>query len=263
MKREYSMAELGRIVIADDEETFLYSTADLLRKQGYQCDCAPDAAAAAELLRADEYDLLIADIKMPGNVELEFIQELPHMAEGLPVILVTGYPSLGSAIQSIQLPVAAYMVKPIEFDELLTQARIAIEKFMVYRAVRNTQHRLRDWLKELTSIEEVLKVAPDFQASSAPVDAFLDLTFQNIIGSMSDLKHLTQSITMHNHESQEVCHLLHCPRLTELTDALSETVDVLEKTRHAFKSKDLGALRRKLEGIIRTGRNGGSITDKG
>jgi FixJ family two-component response regulator len=257
------MAELGRILIADDEETFLYSTADLLRKQGYQCDCAPDAATAGEMLRADEYDLLIADIKMPGNAELEFIQELPRMAEGMPVILVTGYPSLGSAIQSIQLPVAAYVVKPFEFDELLAQVRRSTETFRVYRAVRTTQQRLRDWLKELTSIEEVLKVAPDFQASFAPVDAFLELTFQNIVGSMSDLKHLTQSIAMHNLEGQEVCHLLHCPRLTELTDALSETVGVLEKTKHAFKSKDLGELRRKLEGIVNTGRNGGSATDKG
>ncbi len=251
------MAEWSRILIADDEETFLNSTADLLRKQGYQCDCAPDATSAAELLRANEYDLLIADIKMPGNAKLEFIQELPGIAEGMPVILVTGYPSLGSAIESIQLPVAAYMVKPIEFDELLAQVRRSTETFRVYRAVRTTQQRLRDWLKKLTSIEEVLKASPA-QASSAPVDTFLELTFQNIVGSMSDLKHLTQSIAMHNLEGQEVCHLLHCPRLTELSNALSETVSVLEKTRHAFKSKDLGELRKKLEGIVRTGRNGGA-----
>ncbi|MCK5526444.1 MAG: response regulator [Candidatus Latescibacteria bacterium] len=257
------MAELGRILIADDEETFLYSTADLLRKEGYQCDCAPDAVAAAERLRADEYDLLIADIKMPGNAELEFVRDVPQMAEGLPVILVTGYPSLGSAIESIQLPVAAYMVKPVEFDELLTQAQSAIEKFRVYHAVSAAQHRLRNYLEDLTDIEEALKTAPDSQSSSAPVDAFLELTFQNIVGSISDMKHLTQSIATHNHEGQEVCHLLQCPRLSELSDALSETVGVLEKTRHAFKSKDLGALRKKLEGIVRTGRNGGAMTDKG
>ena len=257
------MAELGRILIADDEETFLYSTADLLRKEGYQCDCAPDAVAAAERLRADEYDLLIADIKMPGNAELEFVRDVPQMAEGLPVILVTGYPSLGSAIQSIRLPVAAYMVKPIEFDELLTQAQSAIEKFRVYHAVCAAQHRLRNYLEDLTDIEEVLKAAPASQTSSTPLDTFLELTFQNIVGSISDMKHLTQSIATHNHEGQEVCHLLQCPRLSELSDALSETVGVLEKTRHAFKSKDLGALRKKLEGIVRTGRNGGAMTDKG
>src|SRR4030042_6214874 len=101
------MGDLRRILIADDEETFRNSLADLLRQAGYQCDCAPDAIVAAELLHSAEYDLLIADIKMQGNFELEFIRALPQIAEGMPVILVTGYPSLRSAIESIQLPVAA------------------------------------------------------------------------------------------------------------------------------------------------------------
>ena len=46
------MGDLGRILIADDEETFRNSIADLLRRGGYQCDCAPDAIVAAELLRS-------------------------------------------------------------------------------------------------------------------------------------------------------------------------------------------------------------------
>ena len=94
------MSELGRILIADDEETFLMSTADLLRNEGFECDCAPDATSAAQMLRSGDHDLLIADIKMPGNFELEFIRDLPQIAEGLPVILVTGYPTLDTAIQS-------------------------------------------------------------------------------------------------------------------------------------------------------------------
>ena len=91
-------------------------TADLLRKEGYHCDCALDAATAAEMLRSDRYELLIADIKMPGNPQLELIKDLPNIAQDVPVILVTGYPSLNSAIQSVQMPVAAYLVKPVDFS---------------------------------------------------------------------------------------------------------------------------------------------------
>jgi CheY-like chemotaxis protein len=101
-------------LIADDEETFLLSTADLLRREGYHCDCAPDGKRAAEMLGKGEYDLLIADIKMPGNGNLELVREMPRLAEGLPVILVTGYPSLKTAMESFQLPVAAYLPKPVE-----------------------------------------------------------------------------------------------------------------------------------------------------
>ncbi|MCD6334697.1 MAG: response regulator [Candidatus Latescibacteria bacterium] len=143
------MSELGRILIADDEETFLYSTADLLRKQGYQCDCALDAAAAAELLRANDYDLLIADIKMPDNEELEFIQGIPLIAEDMPIILVTAYPSLYSAIQSVQLPVVAYMIKPIEFDELLVRVQRSIKIFRGFVEHKRAEEALREAHEEL------------------------------------------------------------------------------------------------------------------
>ena len=66
------MTELGRILFADDEETFLQASCDLLRREGYACDGVPDASAAMQKLAAKKYDLLIADIKMPGNAELEF-----------------------------------------------------------------------------------------------------------------------------------------------------------------------------------------------
>ena len=143
------MAELGRILIVDDDETFLFSTADLLRREGYTCDCAPDAAAAAERLRAEDYDLLIADIKMPDNKELVFIRDVPRIAEGMPIILVTGYPSLYSAIQSIQLPVVAYMIKPIDFDELLERVQRSIEIFRGFVKNKQTERSLQEAHDEL------------------------------------------------------------------------------------------------------------------
>ena len=120
------MAKLGRILIVDVEETFLHSTADLLRKEGYECDCVLDAKTAVEILRKTRYDLLIAVIKIPGNSDLEVIKELPQIAAGLPVILVTDNPPLNSAIQSIQPLVVAYLLKPFELNDLLVQVKDAM-----------------------------------------------------------------------------------------------------------------------------------------
>ena len=244
------MADLGRILVADDEETFLRSTADLLRREGYQCACARDAATAAEMLRAADYELLIADIKMPGNSELEFIRDIPHIAEGMPVILVTGYPSVMSAVQSIQLPVMAYLVKPIDFEELLAQVKLAVERFRIYRAIRNTRKHLQDWRRDLDGIEQLMSKTPG-DTSFVPVDAFVALTLTNITGSLADLKNVTEALAQLTSE-QNTCQLLNCPRLSMLTDALVETVGVLEGTKSAFKSKDLGELRRKLEGLVKS-----------
>lgn len=119
----------GHILIADDEDIFLESTADLLRREGYECDCALDSETVLEKIKTTKYDLLIADINMPGNKELELIKELPKIGERMPVILATGNPMFHSEFQSIEHPVIAYMFKPLEFEKLLAQVRISIENF--------------------------------------------------------------------------------------------------------------------------------------
>jgi len=243
------MADMGRVLIADDEETFLLSTADLLRREGYECYCASDAVIAAEMLRNDKYELLISDIKMPGNSQLEFIYELPGIAEGMPVIIVTGYPSLDSAIKSIRLPVVAYMVKPIDLDQLLTQTQESIAQFRIYRIIRDLQQRLQNSHEGLTDTQNAFINKPG-RASSIPINVFLELTFHNIIGALSDLMYLTKSFAKHE-VKQEACHLLNCPKLTKLTRAIENAIDVLEKTKSSFKSKELGELRRNLEQIIK------------
>ena len=145
------MVEPRRILIADDEESFLYSTADILRREGYDCSCAADALAATEMLKEDSYDLLIADIKMQGNSDLEFIKALPQIAEGMPVILVTGYPSLNSAIESIQLPVVAYLVKPFELNELL----VRVEDVITGKGLFKTRRLEKTLQKIANDLEEV------------------------------------------------------------------------------------------------------------
>ncbi len=243
------MAELGRILIADDEETFLQSTGDLLRQEGYYCDCVPDAPSAAEKLKDNVYDLLLADIKMPGNPNLEFIREVPKIADGMPVILITGYPSRHSAMQAVELPVTAYMIKPICFEELLAKTNEAIEKSRVFRAVVSAKQRLQEWQKDLMSLETALK-NKHTGTFSGSVKGFLDLTFGNIAGALFDIKHITDTLNARDVDLA-ACHLLDCPKLNEITDALSQTIDVLEKTKTAFKSKELGQIRQKLEEVLK------------
>jgi len=242
------MTETARILIADDDETFRESTAELLRQQGYQCDCVPDAAKAVEMLGRNEYDLMICDIKMPGNPQLELIHRMPDIAEGVPVILVTGYPVLESAIQSIELPVEAYLVKPLDFGQLLEHVNTSVKHSQLYRSVRTIKRRLQYWYEGLASIEQLLK-EPGQKGLSVSLDTFLELTSQNITGAVSDLTHLTRGLAGQT-EDKTSCHLLNCPRLSSLLESLAETVEVLEKSKRAFKSKDLGQMRRKLQEVV-------------
>jgi DNA-binding response OmpR family regulator len=239
---------LGRILLADDNETFLRSTSELLRAEGFECDAVRDAIEATRRLKEETYDVVVADIRMPGNAELEFIKSLPEIADGIQVILVTGYPTVESAVESHQSPVAAYLVKPFEFDALKSAIVTAIEKARIYRGIATANHRLDEWRAEMKQIEASLKQART-AALPSTVSAFFQLTFGNIVGALSDLHRLTDSLTRQQVQP-EACAVFNCPRGSALTDAVKETIEVLEKTKGSFKSKELGELRKKLEALM-------------
>jgi len=238
----------GRVLIADDEETFLNATGDLLRREGYECDCVLDASSAAAKLDHSRYDVLVADIKMPGNPELELIHEVKNRQECLPVILVTGYPSMKSAIRSIELPVVAYLVKPIDFDELLGHVTKAVEFSRVQAAVGETQQRLMEWNRDLEMVRDAM-FREIGSSAQVPVDSFVTISLHNIARSLSGLKDVTAALARADGTSN-VCQLLNCPRADALLESLKETVEVLKRTKGAFKSKELGALRRRLEEVL-------------
>ncbi len=224
------------------------TTAEILRREGYECDCVSDAKLAAEMLREKEYDVFISDIDMPGNPELELIKDVPSIVDGLPVILVTGHPSVSTAISSIQLPVDAYLVKPFEFEELLEQVISSIARYRTYRVVCSTRQRLGEWQRSIDDIENVMK-RDSTEGSPVPINTFFALTLQNIVEALMDLKNLTEKLTMQADE-QFACNLLNCSRLDSLKKGLRESANILKKTKGAFKSKELGDLRKRIEVLI-------------
>jgi DNA-binding NtrC family response regulator len=241
------MTAQGYILIADDDPTFLESTADILRDRGYTVDTAPDAPTAMAAVRAGSYDLLLSDLEMPGNEGLKLVREVAAEVGGLPVIILTGLPTTGSAIASIDLPVAAYLLKPVHMPDLLERIGTAIARFRAYRTMRDTESRMEKWRQDLGQISTTGS-AP-VREGLPSVDAFLALTLRNVMGSLSDLGLLGQALS-----GQQVgahpCQLMNCPRGAQLQTAVRDTIAVLEETRSSFKSKQLGDLRQRLELLL-------------
>jgi two-component system response regulator HydG len=82
-----------RILIADDEPLFLRTTAELLRKEGFDCTYASNGTAALEALSKEKVDLVLSDLNMPGNFKLELLKEGRSKWPEIPLIVVTGTPS--------------------------------------------------------------------------------------------------------------------------------------------------------------------------
>ncbi len=235
----------GRILIADDEPTFLNSTAELLRAEGFAVDTVEDAASALAAISAATYDLLITDLEMPGNADLDLVQQVAHLSGGLPIIILTGFPSVRSAVASIELPVAAYLVKPVHFPELLKRVTSAVARFRSYQAMQSAEARLREYRSQV----EAQPVAPATDGHG--VDTFLALTLRNVMGSLTDLEQLGRALAGQQTLQEHPCQLMNCPRGAQLQAAVEETIAVLEETKGAFKSKTLGDLRHRLELLVK------------
>jgi DNA-binding response OmpR family regulator len=232
----------GRILLADDEPLFSAATADLLRREGYEVDTVGDAPAAIAAVEATHYDLVISDLEMPGNDDMALLRRVTSSHGGLPVIVLTGYPSIRSAMTCIDLPCAAYLTKPVEFPALLDKTRTAIQRYRAWQAMRRSEERLQAWRTEM---EELATSSP----TGGGVDTFLSLTLRNVMGSLTDLKQVGEALTT-GETKVHTCQLINCPRGGQLYRAVEETVEVLESTKGSFKSKALGDLRRKLELLL-------------
>ncbi len=243
------MTTLAQILIGDNDEARCNSLATLLEREGYPSGCAPDASVALEMLDGQEYDLLIAEITMPGNENLELIRKLPSVADGMQAILVASRPSPELAIQAIELPaVAAYLIRPFEDEELLSRVRGAIDRVGTRRAVSGVRRRMERLSLEAAVLERHMATSRS-SPSSLTISAFLDLTVANIHASLMDLDGLSKQIGAGDAGSG-VCHLFECPRVASLTEAIKHTTAVLGKTKTAFKSREIGDLRKRLEALI-------------
>lgn len=240
------------ILVADDDESFRKWLTGYLSREGFNCTEVPDAhAAISALSNENKFDLLIADINMPGNNELELVRQIPKIREGLPVILVTGYPTVDSAVTSVNLPVIAYLVKPFEPSVLLGHIVNSLARSKIYASIERTKHRLETWQKDLSTIESLLRLKPDSYSTGVPVETFITLTVQNILEPLFDLKHLAETLNQQVDETpKSACALFECPRLESQVKLLDHTIQVLEHTKNSFKSKELGELRKKIEKFL-------------
>ncbi len=107
------------ILIVDDEPLFGTTTQQFLQSRGFDVQYVPDGHEGERSIRSNRFDLIVADLDMPGNRQLEFLKTCRMEFTETPFIVVTGRPSLPSAIEGIRLGIHDYFLKPIDLDDLL------------------------------------------------------------------------------------------------------------------------------------------------
>jgi len=116
------------VLVVDDEASIRELLSKTLALAEYDVDTAPDGATALDRLRAasESYDLLIADLKMPGMDGLTLIRQVKRLRADMPVIIITGFSTEASAIEAVNLGVSGYLTKPFRVPRVLAAAAKAL-----------------------------------------------------------------------------------------------------------------------------------------
>jgi CheY-like chemotaxis protein len=116
-----------RVLVIDDEKVVLDAIRRILRQSDLQIDTAQSPAAALELLTASSYKLVITDLMMPGMDGLQLLRHLRDIGVNTAAIMITGYPSIQTALYAKRLGAFEYVTKPFTRQEL---------RSVVIRAIR-------------------------------------------------------------------------------------------------------------------------------
>jgi DNA-binding NtrC family response regulator len=130
-----------KLMLVDDEERYLLTTAKLMEKKGIEVVMAQSGEQALELLKTHEVHVVILDIKMPGMDGFKTLKAIKTLYPPVEVILLTGHATMDSAVEGLQFGAFDYVMKPADIDAIVTRAYEAFEK----------RERLEEKIRGLTS----------------------------------------------------------------------------------------------------------------
>ncbi len=137
-----------KLLAVDDDEDIRSLLTDLLEESGYKVDTASCGEEALRMIQVSTYDLVLTDLRMQGMQGLEVIKEVKKIDPGIDVIVMTGYASVDSAVESMKAGAADYITKPLNTDQI----RLVIKKNMERRNFQRLASE-REFYKILSSID--------------------------------------------------------------------------------------------------------------
>lgn len=228
----------AHVLVIEDDPTARAMLGAWLHTEGHTYETSGDGAAARALLEDRAFDLAICDVDLPDCTGPELIAGIAGRNRGLPVIFLTGAPSLDSAVDSIRLRAAAYLLKPPDLAELRDLVRREAATVRLRRTVTQEREQLARWSTDLAALEVELR------SGARPELGHLQITLHHLVTMLGQL--YTTVAALRSDREQEA--LL---RQIDVIGGLRKTVRVLEQTRDHFRSRELGDLRRELEELLR------------
>ena len=126
--RTLCSVQTSQILVVDDEEIARTNLEYILRKEGHQVATAANGLEALEKIKAQEFDVVLTDLKMEKMDGIQLLESVKQIAPHTEIVMVTGYATVSSAVDALKKGAAHYLSKPIKLDELRATVREIIDK---------------------------------------------------------------------------------------------------------------------------------------
>ncbi len=146
----------NRILVVDDDESIRDSMKEWLGSRGYEVHTAADGYQAIERVKEEDWDLLLVDLKMPGIDGLEVLKTVNKIRKGLPVIIITAFATIDTAVVAMKEGAADYILKPFDPEELL----IVIGKLIEHQLLIKENILLRQELTKRFNFQNLIGKSP-------------------------------------------------------------------------------------------------------
>lgn len=142
----------NKILIVDDELILRENIAFILRKEGYEVEEAQDGQEAYEKFLKSNFDIVVSDIEMPKMKGIELLEKISQIDSQIIFIFITAYGSLETAIAALRLGASDYILKPIDFDELI----LKIKRLLEYKKLILENQNYRRELQKQYSFDNII-----------------------------------------------------------------------------------------------------------
>jgi two-component system NtrC family response regulator len=165
----------GRILIAEDEKPQRELLEGFLRKEGFEVDGVGSGREALQRLRESVYDIALIDYKMPELDGLQTLREIRRLSPELPVVMMTAYGTVETAVASMKEGALDYLTKPIDLDELLLIFEKVLERSrLIYenkllKAQLKERYTFKHIIYQSPKMEEVMNLVARVASSSSTV----------------------------------------------------------------------------------------------
>ena len=163
------------ILIVDDEEIIRESLSFILSKEGYSVQEAGNGKIALEMVKENSFDLILTDLEMPEMKGIELLEQVTRIGPETMVVIITAYGSIDTAIAALRQGAVDYILKPVEFDELIVKVRrlLATRRLKVEnKLLRGELHRQYDFeniVGQSASMQKVFETIKKVAATDGTV----------------------------------------------------------------------------------------------